>query len=225
MRKLIGIFFLLCIFCINSGNAQSFIFQFISDTVSFGLPGGNDIVVKGNIINTGTVDVEVDIIRKENNLPSGWTSYMCTDVCMNPPIDSSRLYLSAGLTQLFKLSFSTTNVLDTANCLIKFKNVSTNNSIQKRMWGITNPNAGLKEYSKTANRISVYPIPAADRIFIPSAIKVKEMRILNSQAMIIQMQSINENSELIIENLSAGLYFISSIDEKGIVWTGKFIKL
>jgi hypothetical protein len=216
------------LFWCAAGTGQTFTVQSVGDSVSYGKPGGNDIVVKADIINTGTVDVEIDVIRKENNLPSGWQSYICTDVCLATFADSTRLYLPAGATQPFRLSFMVNNAIDTANCLIRFKNISNgSNSIQKRMYGITDVAAGIKENSKTATSLKIFPGIASDILWINAGENLTQISCVNAEGkeMKVILSKNNTGCCIGISGLAGGIYFLRAITENGrIITSDKFIK-
>jgi hypothetical protein len=205
---------LLLLIC-KLASSQTFTVQLI-DSLDYGQPAGNDIVTEANIINTGTTQLQIDIIRKENNLPPGWQSYLCADVCLAPFVDSTRLYLDPGASQNFKVSFSTTNVSDTGNCLIRFKNVSNNaNSFKQRFHGITSPNAGIKEYHFPDVRI--FPNPVVDYLQVSAAEQTKSVFVKDASGRIYTApleQSYN-GMKVNVSGLPAGLYFLQIITASG----------
>jgi hypothetical protein len=207
-------------------DAQTFTFQFISDSISFGQPNGNDIVVEGNIINNSAIDLEVDVIRKQNALPSGWESYLCTDICLPSFMDSTRLYLPANTAQNFKLSFITSNVIDTGMCLIEFKNISNNNNIfRKNMYGVTDPSASIQE-TNIRTDFDIYPNPAIDQINFNSSEEVTNLSCFDLTGKRYELIAAKSNSKYVINisRLNLGLYFLNTLKKDGGMKHLRFLK-
>jgi hypothetical protein len=222
--RLHGLLFFLLAHC---GFAQNFTFHLEADSISYGQPGGNDIVVQGTLVNTGTTNIEIDIIRKENNLPQNWLSYMCTDVCLAPSGDSLRQYLDVGESQIFKLSFIVNNEIDTANCLIMFKNVANPpNAFKQRMFGITSLTAGLFHSGNKLGGLQIYPIPAAEFVHVVSITQLNEIRCHDAEGKETNLSFENQNdrTRINVSMLPSGLYFIQAIDFAGNVYSQRIIK-
>ena len=225
-NKFIAIIIIFVLFTINKISAQSFTFSLTPDSISFGLPGGNDIVVKGDISNAGTTDLNIDVLRKENNLPLNWGSYICIDVCMPPTADSARLYLPAGQSQTFRLSFIVTNVLDTANALIVFKNAGNSaNKFKQRMYAITKNSIGISELYMKNESIKLFPNPASEIITINSKIPLTNIKCFNSEGKCIFNDEFYGNSYRMNSNeLCPGKYFIEAVTGDGKIILRNFIK-
>ena len=208
-------------------NCQSFNFQLLSDTVEYEVPGGLDIHLEGNIINTGSIDLEIDIIRAENNLPLNWQSYMCTDVCQSTATDSTRLYLPAGQTQLFTFSFIISTLPDTGNGLIRFKNVTdVSNNFTQRLYGIATPFAGVNTVNLLDADIQLYPNPVVDKLIIKTGKMISALALYTMEGK--SILSINNiNSFLYTIDMSCfptGIYFVKVFDQNGKMTSKKLIK-
>jgi hypothetical protein len=201
----------------------AFTFQLSSDTIAFGVPGGDDIVVSGNIINNTSSDFEVDIIRRENNILKGWQSYLCADVCLNPVSDSMRVYMSANTTQLFKLSFTTDQTPAMGNCLIEFKNVgNAANKISLRLYGSTEaPNSIL---SLSASDKGIYPTLVSDRITFNKGASPVVISVFDSQGRRVYLEANNTSGETDLKDLPAGVYLFN-LRENGYSLSKKIVKL
>ncbi len=218
---------LFVIFVISKSSAQNFTFQLVNGNTGFGTPGGNDIVVAGNLVNTGTVPLEIDIIRKENNLPAFWESYICTDICLPPFADSTRLYLPAGQSQAFTLSFITNNTLDTANSLIVFKNVTNNsNKFTQRFYAITTLTTGIKPpLGEEEIKLEVFPNPVSQRVFIRSEQEIQKVECLDASGK--KMFVSNEKKTYFSLNVASfpkGFYLLKIYAPDGSFIYKRFIK-
>jgi hypothetical protein len=207
-----------------SGHTQSFSFYLLTDTLVLGQPAGDDIVVEGNIVNNTNTDIEVDIIRRENNLPAGWYSYLCTDICLSPFQDSTRLYLTALQTQNIKLSFMPGPQIDTANCLIVFRSVAGSpETMNKRMYGATNSAAGLSSQTE-AQRLKVYPNPASDVLMISSTRRLNHIEVLDltGQQVFETAGQGHSSAHVNISALPQGIYILKILYTHGDVTFRRF---
>lgn len=183
-----------------------FTFQLQADTISIGRPGGDDVVVTGSLINTHSTAIEVDIIRKENNLPSGWFSYMCADICASPTQDSMRVYLPGNFTQLFKLSFSTAQLPTEGNTLICFKNKDNfSNQLTVRLWGRTDVYSGLAELDK---KVRIWPTLIREKIYV-EGVSTGNYYVSDLAGRTLLSGLLSEKTELNLNSLSTGTYLLS----------------
>jgi len=72
--------------CCGSASAQSF--TFVPDDTVLSGQLGSEIVFNITITNTSTSTLTLALVRTLNNLPQGWESSMCLDVCYPPTADS-----------------------------------------------------------------------------------------------------------------------------------------
>ena len=211
---------------LSIANCQSFTFQMVSDTVDYEFPGGSDIVLTGNMVNTGLTDLNIDIIRAENNLPLNWQSYLCTNVCENPPTDSILFFLGAGQSQLFHFSFIISTLPDTGDALVHFKNVTdTSNHFSQRFYGIATPFAGINDVTQGAN-VQLYPNPVNDKLWISTNNLLSKLEVYNMTGEnIFSVNTPNSNNFSIdMSNFQTGTYFVRAIDINGKVINKKICK-
>ena len=140
--------------------AQQFDFYLTSDTITYGIPGGT-YYCYAMIENNTTTDLEIDVIRKENNLAPGWLTAMCLDICLPYYIDSSRLYLPAGQSQSYTMYFYTDTIgEDTSNALILFRNVNDPvNIFYQRFHGVTGSSLDAQLNNNGERILPAYPNP------------------------------------------------------------------
>ncbi|MFQ5334962.1 MAG: T9SS type A sorting domain-containing protein [Flavobacteriales bacterium] len=122
--------------CLYS-NAQQIVFTLDADSIAYGFPG-DEIPIFGTISNTDTIAIDVFVERMENNIPTGWQSYFCTDVCLMPNTSINTVNVAGGYDQEFSLHFMTDSIPDSGNALMSFTNLSnSNNFFIQRMYGIS----------------------------------------------------------------------------------------
>ncbi len=145
---------------VNSGGCNqvttltgSFDFQLkpTSMAMSYGNPG--DIIdIFGEIINTSTNGVKVEIERVMNNLPSStWESSMCISICLPPNQDTTSAIIAAGDTLDFSFHFFTDPLMlgsDTGRARIRFTNANGNQQhVMQNYRGVTyEQNTNVAEY-------------------------------------------------------------------------------
>jgi PKD repeat protein len=80
---------------------------------------------------------------------------------------------------------------------------------------------GLKDYAQTKTKISVYPNPAKEKIYIQSDFDLKEIRVLSIRGEL--LYKISGSEEINTKEWSRGIYFIQAKDTKGNISTIKLI--
>ncbi len=142
-----------------------FTFRLDTDTLLYDLPG-TTITIKGMLKNNSSADVELDIIRMNNNLPMGWQSALCTDICLPPWADSSYVYLYPGDSIPFNFYFYTDTTPSTGNARIGFSNRNvTNNRFVRRFYANTTSMVGIWDGGPVLDNIMiVMPNPAFEKV-------------------------------------------------------------
>ncbi|MDQ3101137.1 MAG: T9SS type A sorting domain-containing protein [Bacteroidota bacterium] len=72
-----------------------FSMEWLSNDTAYG-PSGTTITVNTRILNPTMDPVLVEIHRLENNMPMGWNSSICADICYLPQIDFAETVVPAG---------------------------------------------------------------------------------------------------------------------------------
>ncbi len=117
--------------CNATGGTSQYIFQYTSDDTIFDV-AGNTISVDAELTNTGSQDILIYARKTINDMPQGWASSICIDVCYATNIDSVVFLLPAGVTQPVHIYFYTSpSTSDTGYVRLGFKNLSdtTNKNI------------------------------------------------------------------------------------------------
>jgi hypothetical protein len=55
--------------------------------------------------NTSDDDVLIDFVRTEADIPEGWFTTLCTDLCYSPSEDSTTVFLAPGETEIVRVDF------------------------------------------------------------------------------------------------------------------------
>jgi len=87
-------YFFVLIFCATSIVAQDFTInihnQVLSDTL------GSEMIFAIDLVNNSQSELNVSIVRRNNNMPDSWSSSLCFDNCFAPHLDSISTSASFG---------------------------------------------------------------------------------------------------------------------------------
>ena len=149
--------------CGGQGATGNFNFVLLSNDTITGAPGST-ITFSGDLFNNSSADVIVDIYRLQNNLPFGWASSLCADVCYPTTTDTASILIPAGMVQHFYFYMYTDNTLDTARARVGFRNSNNpSNQYARNLIGITESLSSVAD-PVTEGTIKVYPNPAKSLI-------------------------------------------------------------
>ncbi|MBK8982013.1 MAG: hypothetical protein IPM38_06740 [Ignavibacteria bacterium] len=74
-------------------------------------------------MNNSDSGVYIKVIRDMENLPAGWATSICIDICLSPDIDTTSFYLPAGTTQSYTMYFYTDPTPGFGNVRMRFGNM------------------------------------------------------------------------------------------------------
>jgi len=189
---------------------------------------GTEIVFDIEVTNLTAMDQTVFIVRSINNLPVGWTSALCFDLCFSSEVDSiattldfGSTPLAAGETRIVQLHFITNNNIATGHVELQAGTFrSPEDRIALDFTATTDPavsvNDGtvLNSYSLSQN----YPNPFNPSTQInykvgePGLVQLKVYNVLGVEvATLINEQKIagNYTIEFDASRFSSGVYFYS----------------
>jgi hypothetical protein len=219
LKVISGVLFSI-IFCFNA-NAQNFSFTYDTDSIEIGQPGSTQIVY-ATITNLSSSPLTLDIFRAENNIPSGWLTSICVDVCLPPNVSSTTLYLPGLSTQSFLMHFFTDTIPAIGQTKIEITNqADTTEDVGLKFYCQTSATAGLQPEGETRFNLSIYPNPASTHITIDygnfSIMNGYQLVIENSLGQQVFQTTINQQSDYL--SLATwggnGLYFVHIIDTQG----------
>lgn len=117
--------------CSTSGSGGNFTLDILNQ-IAVGTPGST-LYAYIDIINPSAQNCEIDIWKIQKQVPMGWESSFCADICYGIQDDSIRISLPAGDTMHFSLDYFTTSLPDTGNIRLGFRNVNNPNN-QYAFW-------------------------------------------------------------------------------------------
>lgn len=157
---------------INSGNCNSvsnngaFTFSLDADSIVTGPPAGVHTVYSTLTNLSATESVTIDIVKLQNNIPAGWQSSLCTDICLSPFVDTTQVIIPPSGTQSFAMHFYPDAVPDSGMVQVGFKNASNpGNRFKQNFYCITAAGQGTGE-NNVFEGMSIYPNPSNDAVFV-----------------------------------------------------------
>lgn len=157
----------------------NFTVQMISNDTIWG-DAGTTITGHATLTNTTNEDCLVRIVKLQMNLPAGWQTSLCADVCYLPDVDTALVELPASSTMDFYYYFYTT-VAGTGYTRIGFRNESNNNNnFQRNFWAVAGEANGLVE-SLAPPVLLVAPNPATESISVSGGARIDGLRLLDAQ--------------------------------------------
>jgi hypothetical protein len=196
--------------CSPHGGSSTYNFQYLSnDTIVDA--AGTTISVDAQLINTGTDDILIHAQRIENDLPPGWATSMCIDVCYSTTTDSVVFLLPASGVQPVHVYFYTTaGTEDTGHVKMGFKNIdiSSNNNFMHAI-GISGLSTGFQEQKSSSNTIVIWPNPST------GVLKLKQNETGKSQIEIFDLMGekvldVDVSNEVDISMLPKGIYILKT---------------
>jgi hypothetical protein len=144
--------------CTTGSSGGSFTLTIINQ-IATGI-AGNTLYAYMDLINNSSQDCEIDIVKLQKQLPSGWETSFCADICYGTQDDSIRIVLPAGDTMHFSLDYFTTQIPDTGNVRLGFRNVQQPNN-QYAFWtkGDTRTPVSAAGEGELNEEIRIYPNP------------------------------------------------------------------
>jgi hypothetical protein len=201
-------------------------------TFDFNLTSGNTISgnVGETIFNTAEITnnsefpVVVHCERVISELPQGWGSAMCLDVCLPPYTESYDLWLDAGASQSFKNYFYTTDNPGSGFVRLEFSNDDdSTNVFVVDFTGLTEAieppdpedSHDLSEESDAtdtaefdAMSIDVYPNPAVDFITVKGAFE-QEVSIFNlAGTLVLKLRADHSKDRIDVSDWQPGVYLV-----------------
>jgi hypothetical protein len=191
--------------CSSFGNNGSFSFALALDSSAYGLPG-QTLDIHGTITNTSSTDnVVLDIIKRQINIPAGWTTAICTDICYAPTVDSVQITIPPSTAQSFIFYFYTDTIPSQGNVRVLFRNAyNTNNKLGQGFYGFTN-STDVIEISSGSEQVNIFPNPAHDVLFFNSELAGEQFCIRDVSGKIVSEGVLLNKPDISL--LKPGLYF------------------
>ncbi|PCJ87023.1 MAG: hypothetical protein COA57_05460 [Flavobacteriales bacterium] len=217
--------------CSNGTTNGTFSFNLLSSNIATGAPN-TTVYAYGELVNNNSKDVLIEIQRLQENIPSDWSTSMCTDVCLGTYIDSTTVLLGGGQTQSFTMYFYTQATPDSGGVKIGFRNATDqSNAFTQWFYGVTD-SALVSTYDIYSKNIthSIYPNPFSEKATIELydfQINIGanyELRIYDLFGRKVrESKIINRKSEIKRGSLHSGIYLYELKNEEGKISTGKLL--
>lgn len=155
--------------CGGSTYGGAFNVQWVSNDTVYGT-GGTTITAHLKLFNTSaTDDVLVRVVKLQTNLPAGWQTSLCLDVCYLPDVDTALVPIAPGDTLHFYYYFYSTLGDAIGYTRVGMRNENNfNNSFSRELWGVAEGSVGIAE-TDAASAFRIAPNPASDRITVVGA--------------------------------------------------------
>jgi hypothetical protein len=198
----------------NSGNCNSisgvsnYTFQYTSSDTVYGF-AGTTISVDAELTNTGTQDILIYARKIENDMPSGWSSSMCIDVCYSSSTDSVVFLLPAGVTQPVHVYFySSQGAPAIGHVKMGYKNLNdTTNKNTMHAFAISTSTTDVEIPDIINSIYSIFPNPVTDKFHLDhsnlSDLKIEIYNVLGE----VVHATLYQN-EVDVSNLKSGIYFL-----------------
>jgi hypothetical protein len=211
----------------NSGKCSSlpananFSFRLLEDSVSTG-PAGSVLTVHGMLKNmSATNGATVNIQKIQKSIPAGWSSALCTDVCLNASIDATQVIIPAADSQSFIFYFYTDATPASGNVTVGFSNPNnTNNKLKQGYYAITG-NVGVSSTKTESTDLILYPNPASGDVYlkVDAGNAILSIEIADITGRRLRTVGGIKQQELLLDrqDLLPGVYFIRANCQNGIV--------
>jgi hypothetical protein len=129
-----------------------------------------------DLVNTGSVSVNIKSKKLQKSLPLAWQTAFCADICYGVTDDSIDVTIAPFDTIHFSLDFFTSAVADTGSVRVGFKNSGkSNNAYSLRLFASTAGVLDGLDQTEKQPRLIVYPNPTRDEISFSN--EVREFRL------------------------------------------------
>ncbi len=206
-----------------STNDGTFEFSLIDDSLAIGTTS-ETITIKAELTNDSEEDVLVFINRAENNLPVGWTSSLCTDICLPPDVDTTTLFIAAGETQPYTMYFYTNDVSGDGKIKMEFTNLNDPENEHVQWFFASTQFVNSVEQAAIFESFSVFPNPIKDQFYVQlellEASKL-DLQIIDYQGKTLWNQSLGTlaagQHQILLKDvaLAAGSYLLKAETELG----------
>ncbi|MBK6754110.1 MAG: redoxin domain-containing protein [Flavobacteriales bacterium] len=144
--------------------------EWVSNDTVYGT-GGTTLTAYMKLFNTSaTDDVLVRVVKLETNLPGGWQTSLCLDVCYLPDVDTAIVPIAPGDTMHFYYYFYSTPGDAIGYTRVGMRNEHDfSNGFSREVWGESSGSVGIEEAWSTSPLV-IAPNPVTDRITVIGAL-------------------------------------------------------
>lgn len=199
--------------CAEPGTFGQFEIQ-IDETHGTHLTGltGETIMVPLTIENLSTTDfVFIDILRENVEVPEGWLTALCVDICLAPSVNETTAAIPPGETQSFTLYFFTNETSGTGYGEVRFQNATNEENTTTISFSATAEEQAVITdiVSYDTPEFILFPNPASEWLRIEGkSISANTWYISDVSGRAIDEGILNEGSTTIeVSHLPQGVYF------------------
>ncbi len=200
--------------CNTYGNNGLFTFALDLDSMAYGLPG-QTLAIHATLTNiSSNQNVVIDIVKKQVNIPSGWASALCADICYAPTEDSIRITIPPSTVQPFIFYFYTDLTPNQGMVRVLFRNAfNGQNRYRQGFYGYTN----LSEIADPLypDELLIFPNPAASSIQLKGYQEYDHYILTDVAGKRIQHGVPSDN--IPIKEITSGQYLITLSGKKGTI--------
>lgn len=204
--------------CNKFGSGGSF--TMLSDSIAYGIPG-SVLSVHATLTNTSKTDnVTVGIQRMGTQMPVGWETALCIDVCYPASTSQAQVTIPPGETQEFIFYFYTDTISATGMAQVRFRNMNnTSNQYTQKYYANTKLNLGPEINCRP---VTFYPNPVENVLMVGNISNPTPFVISDLQGKIVKYSELNSgnNYSVGMQNLQSGMYVIRLMNDNK---TGKII--
>jgi hypothetical protein len=177
-----------------------------------GLPG-ETIMVPVTIENLSATDfVFVDILRENVDVPEGWLTSLCVDICLAPSVDQTTAAIPPGETQSFTFYFFTNENTGTGYGEVRFRNESNEENMAIISFSATaQEETIITDISSTDSpEFVLFPNPAGEWLHIQgNSMTATPWIIADVSGRVIDHGQLNgERTTIEVSHLPRGIYFL-----------------
>lgn len=210
----------------------TFEFQLDEDSLVTGAPS-ETMTVKAILTNDSEEDVIVFIDREENNLPDGWTSSLCTDVCLPPDTDTTTLFIAAGESQSYTMYFYSNDEPGEGEIKMVFTNLNDPQNTHTQWFYGSTESVNTTDELLIFESITVFPNPIYDDFFVkmdlskpsPVALQIHDYQGKTLWTQHLGNLAIGQHQISIRDvPLAAGSYFLKVETDYGVISKQLFVQ-
>jgi hypothetical protein len=198
--------------CSPVSTGGAFTLEPVSTTVS-GLPG-DILYAHVNIINTTSGYINIGVKKVQPNIPAGWETAFCFQVCFSPTEDSITIQVAPYDTADLSLDFFTlTSSPDSGSMKVGFRNIdniANAYSMNFRAFTIQNPSSLNDIFND--NNFVLFPNPSSsNRLQVITSVNSTEKVIEffdNYGRMVYQQRLSTSSTMLPVSHLVKGIYYV-----------------
>lgn len=170
---------------------------------------GTTITVTTRIINPSQYPVLVEVHRLENNMPDGWSSSLCLDVCYLPDVDYTEIIVQPNSQQDFHYYFYTSEVSEHGHARVGLRNAEDfSNGHMLNFHGFSTGTVSINDLDPQAGMLMAWPNPATGSIQLQTNASYDRLVLRDVQGRIVWITG--KAHQIDVSNLADGLYSIQA---------------